>query len=107
MVDCLRYMPLPYHSRLGLQLTALLCPVQKPNTPRATQAPPGGADEAPRGMWRMMPAGIVSGRFQQLFRGKGNLLTPYPGPHIAWVSPASSLRDDCAFIVGTLWQLTP
>ena len=28
-------------------------------------------------MWRMMPAGIVSGRFQQLFRGRGNLLIPY------------------------------
>ena len=50
--------------------------VQKPNTPRATQAQPGAADEAPSGMWRMMPAGVMAQRFQQLFKGKGTSVTP-------------------------------
>ncbi|CAK0786785.1 hypothetical protein CVIRNUC_009999 [Coccomyxa viridis] len=45
---------------------------KKPNTPRATQAQPGAADEAPSGMWRMMPAGVMAQRFQQLFKGKGH-----------------------------------
>jgi hypothetical protein len=42
-------------------------------TPRATAAPPGGAgaESAGSGMARMLPAGIVSKRFQQLFKGKG------------------------------------
>ena len=56
--------------------------VQKPNTPRATQAQPGAADEAPRCMWRMMPAGVMSQRFQQLFKGKGTSITP------AWSLPS-------------------
>ena len=50
--------------------------VQKPNTPRATQAQPGAADEAPSGMWRMMPAGVMAQRFQQLFKGRGATVTP-------------------------------
>ncbi|EIE23176.1 hypothetical protein COCSUDRAFT_53534 [Coccomyxa subellipsoidea C-169] len=45
----------------------------RPVTPRATAAPPGGAGEsAQTGIARMLPAGIVSKRFQQLFKGKGH-----------------------------------
>ncbi len=49
----------------------------RPVTPRATAAPPGGAGEsAQTGMARMLPAGMVSKRFQQLFKGKGGSLKP-------------------------------
>lgn len=42
----------------------------KPVTPRASAAPPG-ADSAQSGIARMLPAAMVSKRFQQLFKGKG------------------------------------
>lgn len=82
----------PFLARMLLAVTIRLCvkanictaalhryqnAMQKPNTPRATQAPPGATDEAPPGMWRMMPAGVVSSRFQQLFKGKGALLAAH------------------------------
>ncbi|CAL8465339.1 g4874 [Coccomyxa elongata] len=44
----------------------------KPVTPRASAAPPSGADSAQSGIARMLPAAMVSKRFQQLFKGKGN-----------------------------------
>ncbi len=51
----------------------------KPVTPKATQAPPG-AESAPQGVWRVLPAGAFASRFQHLFHGKGVPLLPSRGP---------------------------
>lgn len=56
----------------------------KPVTPRASAAPPGGADSAQSGIARMLPAAMVSKRFQQLFKGKGAIVSS-PSPRaIDW-----------------------
>lgn len=46
----------------------------KPVTPKATQAPPGEAESAQNGMWRVLPASAFASRFQHLFKGKGATL---------------------------------